>query len=215
MFETSVRAKSWERRRNAGESSSKKLDRSCESSYCSRNRYAGFWYSTLPLRSVSETLTLTTTSHAGSTPGRRVIGERRSRGGKHGAAQSGVGGFTGIVEDAVVSAGGKLAHDGGRQHLLDAVGKRLVLEGGDGDGLDVLGKLHCVARGVVAASRQQERQQQRRAGTPHESSLDFSCGARGRHALGTFHRGQGRDAEIVGGSPQPDAVGLRGIGLDR
>src|SRR5262249_60952949 len=38
-LETRVRAKSWERRRKAGESSSKKLLNSSEISYCSRNVY--------------------------------------------------------------------------------------------------------------------------------------------------------------------------------
>src|SRR6266851_4131594 len=68
MLETRVRAKSWESRRKAGESSSKKLARSCETSYCSRNRYEGFWYSTLPCRSVSATLMLTTTKTLAACP---------------------------------------------------------------------------------------------------------------------------------------------------
>src|SRR5439155_3472425 len=48
MFETSVRANSRESRCRAGESSSKKLLSSRETWYCSRNRYAGFSYRTLP-----------------------------------------------------------------------------------------------------------------------------------------------------------------------
>src|ERR1700685_4581726 len=68
MLETRVRAKSCESLRYAGESSSKKLARSCETSYCSRNRYAGFWYSTLPCRSVRATLMLTTTKTLAACP---------------------------------------------------------------------------------------------------------------------------------------------------
>src|SRR5436309_458074 len=62
MFETSVRANSRESRCSAGESSSKKLLSSRETWYCSRKRYAGFSYRTLPWRSVKATFMVTTTS---------------------------------------------------------------------------------------------------------------------------------------------------------
>ena len=94
--------------------------------------------------------------YAGCLSGRRIVGERRCRGGEHGAAQSRIRGVTAVVENAVVSARRKLADHGSSKHLLDAVAERLILERRDGDGPDVLRKLHDMTGGVITASHTEE-----------------------------------------------------------
>src|SRR5208283_2545648 len=94
--------------------------------------------------------------NTGRTAGGGVVGERGSGGRENGSIQGGVGILGGIVEDAVLGAGGEFAHHRSGQHLLDAIGRSLVFECRNGDGLYVLWELPRVSSSVVAATRERQ-----------------------------------------------------------
>ena len=78
------------------------------------------------------------------------------------AAQRGIGGITGFVQNVVVGARHHLLHNGGGQPLFDLVGLRSIDEGGNGNGLDVCGKRDGMAGSVISAGRGEEQDQQHR-----------------------------------------------------
>src|SRR5216684_727716 len=99
--------------------------------------------------------------NAGNLSRRSIVGGWRTGHSEDDALQGGVGRFTRIVEQMVVSTSGELAHDRGRQLLLDLVAIALVYKSWNGYGLYILGKLDGVTGGVVTASR--GHQEERRA----------------------------------------------------
>ena len=90
---------------------------------------------------------------AGDAPRLRVIGERRGLRGNYGAFQHGVGGLPRIIGDLVMRARQKFADNVAREHLLNAVGLRLVHKDWHGDGAHAGRDARGVSGGVIAAAR--------------------------------------------------------------
>ena len=109
------------------------------------------------------------------------------------------------LEIVIVGAGEQFADHVAREHLLNAVGLRLVHKDGHGDGAHARGHARGMAGGVIAAASKHgdDAPAEKMAA---RASLDFSMRPDGGQRGGAVGGGKRGQAKIIDGGPEPEAI---------